>query len=234
MHASKPVALILALSITGAAHAGPADFDAMLHAKCPAAARRVDAMEARQKALDAAPHAAPTDPALRSELLSRSHQDEDARNAAIAASASDVPALFRKVQEVDRLNLAWLRPHVEAAGFPTKAAVGRDGLAAAFILVQHADTDPAFQARVLASLGDPVRRGIPGEQFALLTDRVLRSQGKPQRYGTQMLATDPAHPQLQPTEDESRLDSRRAALGMLPMADYRCMMAVVYAPAPHS
>ncbi|MGA0587410.1 DUF6624 domain-containing protein [Dyella sp. KRB-257] len=77
-------------------------------------------------------------------------------------------------------------------------------------------------------------QGIKNSDFALLTDRVLRAQKKPQRYGTQFVA-DPAHPGkvvMAPVEDPAHLDERRAEAGLMPISDYRCVMEVVYAIAP--
>ncbi|PPV06910.1 hypothetical protein XBLMG947_2128 [Xanthomonas bromi] len=47
----------------------------------------------------------------------------------------------------------------EHGGLPNAAQVGRDGAAAAWLLVQHADADPAFQEQVLGTLAPHVARG---------------------------------------------------------------------------
>jgi hypothetical protein len=66
----------------------------------------------------------------------------------------------------------------------------------------------------------------------MLTDRILRYEGKPQIYGTQYLSTM-ANPDLhlEPTNDMPDLDKRRASMDLMPSEDWTCVMKVVYAPA---
>lgn len=212
-------------------------FDADIAGRCPAAQAWIDSRKAQHPGdtdeamaqRDAARHF--TLPKVRAQLLTRANTDAQARSAAIAAPESGRAALMKRVVEVDRDNLAWLKGEVAAHGFPTVAQVGEQGLSSAFLLVQHADSDPAFQRASLAALSTPARRqGISGQEFAMLTDRVLVHAGKPQRYGTQ-LSPDPADPKrlvMGAVEDPARLDARRAAIGMMPEAEYRCILRAVY------
>ncbi|WP_375165381.1 DUF6624 domain-containing protein, partial [Paenibacillus taichungensis] len=61
----------------------------------------------------------------------------------------------------------------EGVGFPTRDMAGIDGVSRAFLLVQHADEDPAFQRRAL-ELAKPSMesRGMSRRQYAMLADRV--------------------------------------------------------------
>ena len=62
---------------------------------------------------------------------------------------------------------------------------------AAWLLVQDADRDPAFQRSCLGLITEAARHGeaTPAE-LAYLTDRVLLAEGQPQEYGTQMAGRD--------------------------------------------
>lgn len=211
--------------------------DVDIAGRCPAAQAWIDAYKAQHPGdtdqamahRDAARHF--TLPEVRAQLLARANNDAQARNAAIAAPESGRAVLMKRVVEVDGDNLAWLKREVAAHGFPTVAQVGEQGMASAFLLVQHADRDPAFQRASLAALSTPARRqGISGQEFAMLTDRVLVHDAKPQRYGTQ-LSPEPGHPRrlsMGAVEDPARLDARRAAAGMMPEAQYRCILRAVY------
>ena len=64
---------------------------------------------------------------------------------------------------------------------------------------------------------------INGNQYALKTDRVLQSQGKPQRYGTQFQGKGDQLKPL-PIEDEVHVDQRRHALGLMSLANYSCIV----------
>jgi hypothetical protein len=97
----------------------------------------------------------------------------------------------------------------------------------AWLLVQHADHDPAFQRHMLTVL-EPLaaRRESSPKLFAYLFDRVATSLQKPedrklQRYGTQGQCTGPGTWEPFPVEDPANLDARRAAVGLEPLAQYQ-------------
>ncbi len=175
-----------------------------------------------------------TRPALRKDLLRRAADDGRLREAWIASGRDPHSKQGKAVYTLDGRNLAWLKPKVVESGFPTVAEVGEQGVAAAWLLVQHADRDPAFQLRVLRALEPHVaQRGVPLSDYAMLMDRALRHEGKPQRYGSQW-TVDPAKPGqlvLEPTEDPTHLNERRARAGLMPIKDYQCVLDTVYAPA---
>lgn len=71
-------------------------------------------------------------------------------------------------------------------GWPGISLVCEDGADAAWFVVQHAVSEPEFQERFLVLLRDAVLAGqAKGLQLAMLHDRVLIQQGKPQIYGSQ-------------------------------------------------
>jgi hypothetical protein len=189
------------------------------------------AQEARVAAeRKAHPPPKPSQPALRHELLAMGEADAKARNAAIADGGRD-PALFRAVYDVDARNLPRIKQIDAEQGFPTPAQVGSDGMHAAWLVVQHADRDPGFQMHVLEELrGRPGHGGVDAQEYAALTDRVLLAQHKPQRYGTQFDPKGIRDGELKPRpmEDAVRVDQRRAALGLPPLADYECLLRAVY------
>jgi hypothetical protein len=159
---------------------------------------------------------------LRAELLRRAAADQEARQ------AMDVKA----VAAADRENLPWLRQVIADVGWPGKSLVGEDGAQAAWLLVQHADKDPAFQRRCLELLAAAAERGeATVVQQAYLTDRVLLHEGKPQEYGTQAIARDGRF-QPKNLRDPDHVDERRASVGLSPLAGYLARMAERHAPEP--
>lgn len=132
---------------------------------------------------------------------------------------------------MDSDNLRWLKAVVATQGFPIFADVGEEGFHDAWLLVQHADSDPAFQTAVLESLKPLLTSaGVARREFAMLTDRVLTAQGKPQRYGSQFVPTKDGSFVPKPTEDVAQLERRRAAMELMPMAAYTCMLRFTFAP----
>lgn len=164
-------------------------------------------------------------PKLRDELARRASSDQSVRNAWTAASQEHKRVAESAVIAVDTDNLSWLKDLVERQGFPTVQQVGMDGLNHAWLLVQHADSDPAFQTNVLGLLKPRLASGdVRKQDFAMLTDRVRHAQGKPQIYGSQFKADQQGHLVLESTQDMAHLDDRRATMNLMPMAAYSCLL----------
>lgn len=172
------------------------------------------------------------DTSLRAELLARMRHDQAIRDsfaAELRATGSISATTGQRMLAIDSANTTWLKGVVSVRGWPTRAAVGDEALTAAFLLVQHADHDPAFQARMLPLLERAHAAGeIDGGPVALLTDRVAKAQGRPQRYGSQATIRD-GRVIIDPIEDSARVDERRARMGLPPLADYVRVLDSVYA-----
>lgn len=196
--------------------------------KCPQGKAAERALEAREKARVKAlsPVARVRYPAMQRALIEMVDADRRVREATMVPDASQ--AALQAMMAVDARHLPLLR-HMLAQGFPTPSDVGYDGVSAAWLLVQHADADPALQRRVLDQLSaDPIRYAARPEELAMLTDRVLQHEGHPQRYGTQFESTGGGEWQPQPIEHPAGLDVRRAQAGLMPMDVYRCVIAQMY------
>jgi len=167
------------------------------------------------------------DPALRAELDARFRRDQDARMAWMARRWDR--ELGRAVTLTDRNNLRWLRELVASKGFPTAAQVGEEGVNRAWLLMQHMDDDPQFQAALLPVLEQRFKDGeLSGDDLARFTDRVLKAQGKPQRYGTQFSPEAMGETYFGLPDEASlrQVEANRRELGVMPLADYTCMMRV--------
>lgn len=181
-------------------------------------------------------------PAWRDELLTRVQKDQEARFTAIAwdqehgtdgvvdkASLSEAQreertALWDSVRQIDEDNTAWLKEQVRQHGWPAYSDVGKEAGDAAWLLVQHADLDPAFQRRCLDLMSQLPRDEISLQSMAYLTDRVLIAEGKNQVYGTQLVQR--AGEWVPATlDDPARVDELRADVGLPPLADYLEMHA---------
>ncbi|UPG85772.1 hypothetical protein L2Y94_21185 [Luteibacter aegosomatis] len=203
--------------------------DDAIRAQCPSAQAWMDRMAAAHAKKTPPPKGA-LDPAFRDELHAHHDTDVAARRAWIEAQGAKPQT--EHMLAIDRDNLAWMKRRF-AKGFPSAAQVGRNGVEEAFLLVQHADGDHAFQSSMLEPIMAAAKRGeLPQGDVAMLIDRVLRAEGKPQRYGTQYQSNTPGDlsaMKLQPTEDPAHLEARRASMDLMPSDDYACMLKVVYA-----
>lgn len=158
---------------------------------------------------------------LASQLLARAEKDQEMRNRAIGTDMSGWDST------VDEDNTAYLKAHVEAHGWPTVSAVGRNASQAAWLLAQHADHDPAFQAYCLRLMQALPQNEVSLRNIAYLEDRVRVANGEPQLYGTQFYKEgDSFSPR--PIEDEGHLEERRAAMGLETFEANRQRMIEMY------
>jgi hypothetical protein len=183
-------------------------------------------------------------PALRDQLLARVERDQAARQAGINWGAehgvngfvdedsltSEEKAvhddLWAEVTRIDADNTEWLNDIVSKRGWLTYSDVGIDGGDAAWLLVQHADADPSFQRLCLDLMTGLPRDEVSQENMAYLTDRVMIKEGKKQIYGTQFEVRDG---EWVPAElyDVENVDTRRAEIGLPPLAEYKAMLEAV-------
>ena len=169
-----------------------------------------------------------TAPELRAELLIRASVDQSLRRDLDASSSKIDEIKWRRIRIVDAANTKRMNEVVERYGWPTRAQVGPDGSKAAWLLVQHASRDPAFQHRCLDLMEALGRDEVPGESIALLTDRVRLAEHREQWYGSQLEGDCRVGYRLRPVEDEANLDARRARLDLPPMADYLQFMSTAF------
>ena len=190
------------------------------------------------------PAAKVQEPRLRDELLTRMEAEQKARFAAIQAGTfspktpgkgdtkpTPDPAVWKKVEELDTANREWLKGVIAKHGWPGQSLVGIEGAHAAWLLVQHADQDRAFQKQCLERLKKAVKaREASATDLAYLTDRVLVGEGKKQLYGTQLMQKE-GKLVPQPIEEPAHVDERRKAAGLPPLATYLEMAAKALSPS---
>ncbi|UOQ78981.1 hypothetical protein MUN84_10920 [Hymenobacter sp. 5516J-16] len=142
----------------------------------------------------------------------------------------EMTTLWKDIEATDARNLQRITTLLDTHGWPTKAAVGNTGTTTVFLVIQHSDL--ATQQKYFPMAKQAAERGdLSKSALALLQDRILIGQGKPQLYGSQ-LHTDPTTGKtaFSPIEDEAHVDERRAALGMEPLASYAKRFGLEYKP----
>ena len=179
----------------------------------------------------------PRDTALTRALLERVRVDQAIRDTFVlqlqAGRAVD-SSLAARMAAIDSANTTWLKAVVARRGWPGRSEVGPEASNAAFLIVQHAVHDSAFQAQALSLMERGVANGeVRGADVAMLADRVAVHRGQPQRYGTQAKLLE-GRLVLDPIADSAHVDERRAALGMPPLREYVRVLDSMYTahPAP--
>ena len=161
-------------------------------------------------------------PDVLEELRRRVGADQTARRVMLAHPGDD--AAIRAVVQVDDDDVAWLTRLLKQEGFPRVDQIGEVGLHLVWVIVQHADRDPPLQRLVLKAFERlHAANEVSGDDLARLTDRILVNQNQPQRYGTQFgWASGRFDPKN--IADAPNVDVRRRELGLMPLADYACVM----------
>src|SRR5258708_23895488 len=117
-------------------------------------------------------------------------------------------------------NASRLQAIIVQIGWPTEFLVGERAAKAAWLIAQHAISQPEFERSCLKLLAEAAREHtVPLWQPAMLEDRIRMFEDRPQLYGTQLQPD--AHGNMRPytIEDPERVDERRRAVGLEPLAD---------------
>jgi hypothetical protein len=129
--------------------------------------------------------------------------------------------LVERMQTAMRMTIDRLRPILEEHGWPGRWPVGVHqhvgGMALLHGVLFQAPIE--FKRVCLEQVREAFEIGsAKASDLALLTDMVLLAEGRPQRYG--MVATRWPEVAQEPIEDAERMDERRAALGLGPLAEH--------------
>jgi hypothetical protein len=191
---------------------------------------KLEALVAELKAVNA------SNPTLRQELLKMGEEDQRLRAEgqelweAKGPASPEAKAVWDAQMVLDRKNQARLKEIVEEYGWPGVKLVGLSAADAAFLIAQHADLNTQIQYLPLLRTAVSRRDALP-YWAAMLEDRVLVGEGKPQIYGTQLVMPSGSTKwELCPIHDEPRVDARRLAVGLGPLAEYLKNFGIEYKP----
>ena len=151
------------------------------------------------------------------ELVGRLARDVTAMTDALACGAGH-EAIEAASRAHAQENTDFLKALIGVHGWPGAARFGQNAQAAAgWLLAVSAGIDPGFQNSCLDLLEGLLEvAGLDAQFYAFTVDRVLVSQGRVQRYGTQGFERRGCWV-LDRVEDPARLDVRRARIGLGPL-----------------
>jgi hypothetical protein len=139
-------------------------------------------------------------------------------------SADEIVQYSTEMERVDSLNQATVFGILDKEGWPSHLSDKANR--AIWIVIDHSDL--AYRSKYLGLVKEKAEEGVLDKtDYAILNDRVLMEEGKPQIYGTQikMAATiveDELAMQLclWPVEYPAALDSLRSTVGLSPIEEY--------------
>jgi hypothetical protein len=166
------------------------------------------------------------DKRLREELLKLADKDQmRLRNTIEETEKSE--DLLKRMRANREKNTASLCTIVKEYGWPTTAQVGKDGVAAAFLLLKNSSSFE-LQAELFPVIVAAVKKGeIPRSSFAPYFDRLRSGAGLKQLFGTQLTISG-GFLVLYPIEQEKYVDARRKQYDLPPLAEYLRMLERSY------
>lgn len=157
---------------------------------------------------------------LRQELLTMLAQDLSMREE-LAADGSLFEGYHPRMEALHRKNAARLAQIIEHLGWPGRSLVGDDGAKAAWMIAQHAISEPDLQRRALILIKRAADLGeAPPWQAAMLEDRIRGFEGRQQIYGTQFdWDADGEMSPYPAIENAEQVDERRREVGLGPLGE---------------
>jgi hypothetical protein len=141
------------------------------------------------------------------------------------ANARVMIRLRMSMCETDSDNTRWLKAQIAEHGWWRISSHGEGADNAAWLMVQHADRDPEFQAEVLGLLETLLPSGDTAKSsYAYLFDRVAVGADRPQRYGTQGGCVARNRWEPDEIEDPDRVEALRAEVDVGSLAEYPAHM----------
>lgn len=159
------------------------------------------------------------DEQLQQHLLELGRHDEETRTRLLHEGRL-FDGYAEQMERVHLENAAKLQRIIDEHGWPGLSLVGEEGAQAAWLIAQHAISNPVLQRTCMAHIARAVQENeAPPPYFAFLTDRILYNQRKPQQFGTvfDWDEDDELSPWI--IDDEDNVDERRASVGLPPLAD---------------
>lgn len=136
-------------------------------------------------------------------------------------------------ESVDARHTTRMREIVSQIGWPTVSKVGKDSSENAWLLVQHADRDVAFQEQCLALMKQEKPGEVNPRNIAMLEDRIRVNKNQPQIYGTQHDEVDGKYVP-RPIDDEANVNERRKKMGLGTLEEGVAGMYEKYGPPKKS
>jgi hypothetical protein len=191
-------------------------------------AEAITAEEARQAAL-------PPPADVRERLDRMGALDQAGRRAAVRVDLSRLPesereaafgAMAGPISAMDDRLLAELLTLIPPEGWFLKSVYGEQAAGAAFLIIQHSDIEqwrrfvPVLEP--LVAIGE-----VDGQSYGLMYDRLAINEGRPQRYGTQVVCrSGKLVVDWDNLEDPANADARREAIGFPgTLAEYEATFA---------
>lgn len=171
-------------------------------------------------------HGNGTDEALKARLTAMAKRDQAVRKPEYFSDEAS-KGRVREQERVDGELTAELKKIVREKGWPTIKLVGLQASEHAALILSHS-RDHEFQKSMLRHMQTLANAGeILSSSVATNIDKVLISEGKPQRFGTQFKWAN-GIAEILPVEDADWVDERRSQYLLPPLSEYKKVISELY------
>ena len=142
--------------------------------------------------------------------------------------SKQIDSLWKRINYFDSINLIKVTSILDNYGWLGEEEISKKGAITLFLVIQHADS--STQIKYLPMMRKAVKKGKAYPQdLALLEDRILTNQGKPQIYGSQVTTNDKTGKQeFFPIYDEINVNKRRLKVGLDSLEEYAKFFKIDY------
>lgn len=135
------------------------------------------------------------------------------------AKTEDLQAGYHpKLEEMHYKNSEKLKVIIYEIGWPTVSKVGEEAAYAAWMVLQHAISNPELQKEALPLLMELANNNeIYPSEVAVLYDRICYFELRPQRYGTQFDFDENGNLNPWKLEDPNKVEMYRKQVGLPPL-----------------
>ncbi|APD07784.1 hypothetical protein UJ101_02284 [Flavobacteriaceae bacterium UJ101] len=121
----------------------------------------------------------------------------------------------KEMEAIHNRNASELCEIIDKIGYPTIDKVGKEASEAAWLIIQHAISQPSFMKKCIKLLAIEVERKQANPiNFAYVTDRIAVFEGKPQLYGTQFDWDENGEMSPNEYDDLNKVNERRKLIGL--------------------
>lgn len=144
--------------------------------------------------------------------------------------SSVVEALWRAKFIIQKYNQKDLEKLLDKKGWPRVKDVGREAAMGAYLVIQHSNSE--LQRKYLPDVKKVCEADeLSWERYALMYDRCLFNEKKPQKYGTHTVYNEKTgETELYPLENEARVDELRKEIGLQSLEEYLKQFNIQYHP----
>ena len=130
-----------------------------------------------------------------------------------------------KYAKEDHRNQELIISIIEKCGMPTLNEVNQEQMNAIWLGLQH--TENKYRIKYFPLIEKAVKNGdLSKEQYALMKDRILMDEGKPQIFGSQI-----KNGKLYDLEEPETVNERRQEMGLEPIEDYLKRFDITFDPS---